>query len=203
MPLIKPFFPKVFEEGFLFKIDLFFLNRREKFSVHFLDIFFQKLATIDKNYFLMFILYGIIFYFLENKYDIFQFAFLVALSDQFVKHLVKNIFRRFRPYRYLTMRDKGDFHALAKFRGFALYGQKSMCSAHATNFLAQAFLVNHLVPKISIYYFIIFTLIGFGRWFIGAHWASDVIVGWIFGILLFFLHIKYIYPFILFLINFV
>lgn len=192
----KHYFPKFLQEGPLFNFDHYFLVLRKKMNYPLLDKFAQFIGLYDEKYILMLITYGTIFYFLENKYDIFQFAILVTLSDQMCKRLIKDRFKRRRPYKYVKNLE-GQDHVFSNFSGYTRRAKSSMCSSHAANFLAQAILVNQLAPILSPIIFPLYIIIGIARWYIGAHWVTDILVGWVMGILAYFIHENYLYPYIL------
>lgn len=198
--MFKPFFPKMFTSGPLFQFDLFFLKQRQKFDIPVLNKVFQWVSIVDEKYISMFIIYSSIYYFLDNKYDMFQFILLVTLSDQICKRLIKDRFKRHRPYRYLTENEGKNHVFWKKFHGYTKKARSSMCSSHAANFLAQGLLIAQLTPALSIYILPFFVFVGISRWFVGAHWVSDILVGWTIGILSVWIHVEYIYPFIITLI---
>lgn len=192
----KHYFPKILKEGKLFEFDLYFLRIRQNINRPNLNKFFQYIAIFDEKYIMMIIVYGSIFYLLENKYDIFQFIVLVTLSDQMAKRLIKDIFKRRRPYRYLTLNEDKN-HIFVGFKGYTKKAISSMCSSHAANFLAQAFLIHDLVPLLSPIIFPFYIIIGFARWFIGAHWVTDILVGWALGFIAYKIHSVYLYPYLI------
>lgn len=198
--MIKPLEPKLFSEGLLFKLDLFFLRKREAIQTKHLNNFAQWVSNLDMQFIPMGIIYGIVLYYLNSWIDLLQFILLVTLSDQICKQLIKNRFNRYRPCWQIRQENnplRADYGLFNEFSGYTKHARSSMCSSHAANFLAQALLINLLAPEVSIYIFPLFIIVGISRWYVGAHWVSDIIVGWGVGYLAFWLHTNYVYPFII------
>ena len=95
----------------------------------------------------------------------------LALTDQVVANLMKDVFERVRPCRELP-----DVHLLVNC-GAAF----SMPSAHAANSLGQALFWGYGKMKVFIWLLIVASLISLSRVFVGVHYPFDVLVGALVG----------------------
>ncbi len=103
--------------------------------------------------------------------------------------LIKNIFWRRRPYfdhetiKCLRPVDKGaDIYDIAA-QGFSFPSGHSTNAAAAYGSIARAF----KKPLFTVLGFVIPFLVGFSRIVVGCHYPTDVLFGWLLGVLIIFL----------------
>ena len=96
----------------------------------------------------------------------------VGLSD-FLGGQLKWAFERVRPCR--------AFDTIARIEGSGCGGLFSFPSNHAINTAAAAAFIQVLYPKSGWVTWPIVGLIGFSRVYVGAHYVSDVLGGWVIG----------------------
>lgn len=103
----------------------------------------------------------------------------IAISDQSVVHIFKNVFLRPRPCHEPSL--SGMIHLVNEHCG----GKYGFISSHASNSFALAtFLSLLLGKKIRYFTLMIFlwaSLLGYSRVYLGVHYPADVIVGAIWG----------------------
>jgi len=177
------------EEGFLFSID----KKLSEYQVRyinrvFLDSFFVWLATLDKKYFALGAIYGYLFWNDLNLVQIASLLIVLIFSDQLCRWCFKKPIHRLRPIKWYAHKvidlheSHPEYAVLEKFRPYvAWFSHASMCSSHTANFFAQGLLLNYFVPDYGFWILCLFISVGFGRMYIGAHWFSDVCVGWAVG----------------------
>jgi undecaprenyl-diphosphatase len=120
--------------------------------------------------------------------------FLVLVSDYLSVHAFKEVFQRYRPSHNLLLSEKLHFYKLPngeEYRG----GQYGFISSHASNFaVITTFFVLYLSDlKFKWLFFIPMILVGFSRIYLGVHYLSDIIVGFLFGGVLAFLFYKFVF----------
>jgi membrane-associated phospholipid phosphatase len=96
----------------------------------------------------------------------------VGLTD-FLGGQLKWVFERVRPCRALTEAVKIELSGCG--------GLFSFPSNHAANTAALAVFLQVLYPKSGWITWPIVTFVGFSRVFIGAHYVTDVLAGWMLG----------------------
>lgn len=114
---------------------------------------------------------------LRKKQEAFFFA-ITLISGEIIKELLKFIIQRPRPDASLALIQEGGY---------------SFPSGHAMMSVVFYGMVGYFIYKlcrkkwqkiiISITTLIIIFLIGFSRIYLGVHWTSDVIAGWLIGFL--------------------
>ena len=122
------------------------------------------------TYFILFIPFGVYFYYSNLKKE---FLFLIAtlLLTYMLNELIKHIVSRKRPIEFFVI-NMGSF---------------SYPSGHAMNFSAFYLTFKFLFSKkcksmfINVVIYIMIFLIAISRVILGVHWPTDVIVGFILG----------------------
>ena len=103
----------------------------------------------------------------------------ITLTDQLSVNAFKEVVKRYRPCHNLDLLDQ--IHLLKEHCG-GLYG---FVSSHAANYAGLAALFTGLLhfqfPKIYILFFLWAFIIGYSRIYIGVHYPTDAIGGWILG----------------------
>ena len=150
-------------------------------------------------------LFGLPFYFLfiyliykkysskETLYIVLMLAALVGLADFTAHELFKENFQRFRPSHHFDLKDHLHLHIHedgSLYRG----GKFGFISNHATNmstlcFAVFLFLKNHY-KRLWMYLLLFLLVISYSRIYLGVHFLTDVIVGWLIGFILAFIVFK-------------
>lgn len=128
---------------------------------------------LSKYGYLLFIPFFLIAYF-QNKKDFYLLIFILFtfIFTDFISNILKNIIMRPRPFIE---------HNIINMEGRGL--SYSMPSNHATNAFAVAFFLKDYVKK-NFFIFLLAILISLSRVFVGVHYPSDIVAGFLIGIVL-------------------
>lgn len=96
----------------------------------------------------------------------------VVVTDVFAAQIIKPYFERLRPSRSMI-----DSINLLVPRG----GKYSFVSNHAANTMSAAMVILYFYKKWGYWAIAISILVGYSRIYVGVHYPSDVLGGWIFG----------------------
>jgi membrane-associated phospholipid phosphatase len=183
------------EDSWLAKIDFYLSHQfRLRVQARLLDVIFTQFASIERNLLAsMLYILGAVYVALQSS-DSFllilcTLLFSVLLSDQTCKWFFKRPIRRQRPAEWFV--DERKWRATwrkvrlapevtaiyEKYTNFSRRSYSSMCSSHAANYFAQAILMQHFMPKYAGIFYSVAALVSIGRWYIGAHFMSDIFVG--------------------------
>jgi undecaprenyl-diphosphatase len=119
---------------------------------------------------------------------------LVVVSDYLSVHAFKEVFQRYRPSHNLMLIDKLHFYKLSNgqyYKG----GQYGFISSHAANFatITTFFILYMREVKLKWMFFIPMILVGFSRIYLGVHYLSDILVGYLYGVILAYFFFKLVF----------
>ncbi len=119
---------------------------------------------------------------------------LVVVSDYLSVHAFKEVFQRYRPSHNLLLIDKLHFYKLSNGQ-FYKGGQYGFISSHAANFAAITtfFILYMREVKVKWMFFIPMILVGFSRIYLGVHYLSDILVGYLYGGILAYIFFKLVF----------
>lgn len=202
---------QIFETGFVQKFDLFFTKIRMAIDTIIFDKLLRLFANIDRNWIIN-SLFLVGFIYLNWRFGewiwLLYFAILVFISDSLCSYLFKKNIKRYRPGAWffgeshpmkagfehrLGLKERARFD---KFKGYVRNSHASMCSSHAANYFSFALLAADLYMINSLLFFVPFLLVGVGRWYTGAHWLSDIIIGWAVGFIAYIIMTRIIMSFL-------
>jgi len=160
-------------------VKLFFLINHSK--LYFLDDFFY---LISQKYFWLPILF-ILFILIRRKIKKYVYIYLflallnVFFSDQ-ISNFIKKRVKRYRPTHNLVIKEK--VRTIREYKG-GLYG---FVSSHASNFASICvFLIKtKVLSNLNIVFVISVFLVSYSRVHLGVHFPSDIVGGWLLGIII-------------------
>lgn len=114
-------------------------------------------------------------------------GFAVGLGDFIAHELIKETVQRYRPSHHIQIANQLNYFLMSN-GTFYIGGKFGFVSNHATNMtivgvLVYLFLKKHY-PKSWIYLSILVLIISYSRIYLGVHYLSDIIGGWMLGIIL-------------------
>ena len=114
-------------------------------------------------------------------------GFAVGLGDFIAHELIKETVQRYRPSHHIQISNQLNYFLMSN-GTFYIGGKFGFVSNHATNMsnvgvLVYLFLKKHY-PKSWIYLSILVLIISYSRIYLGVHYLSDIIGGWMLGIIL-------------------
>lgn len=163
-------------ESFLYSIDVaVFRWINEGWSCPFLDSFFSYITDIRHYWVLIAVL---LVYWLwkggeKGRWLVLSLVVAVLVADQSSSHVIKGIEERVRPCNALD----GVFTPAGK------SGAYSFPSSHAANMGASMFLLAMAFPSLTWLFILIALLVGLSRIYLGLHYPSDVLGGYVWGLL--------------------
>ena len=162
-------------ESFLYSVDVAILRWvNEGWSCRFLDGFFSYITEL--HHFLIpiaLLLLGLLIWGgKKGRWVVLALAITITLTDQVSAHVFKGIFDRVRPCNALT-------GVLTPYEKPSSY---SFPSSHATNLGGSMTLLALAYPPWAWLCALVAFLVGLSRVYLGVHYPSDVMSGWILGI---------------------
>lgn len=138
--------------------------------------------------------YLIFIYFIYKNYAlkhtlaiVIMLVVVIGLGDFIAHELFKETIQRFRPSHNLNINNELHFHMYDD-GSFYTGGKYGFVSNHATNMSALCwgvFLVLKNSYTNSWFYLLLFVLvISYSRMYLGVHYLTDIVGGWIIGIIL-------------------
>jgi undecaprenyl-diphosphatase len=122
---------------------------------------------------------------------------LVFIADFVSVHAFKEVFQRYRPSHNLLLTDKLHFYQDSngqEYKG----GQFGFISSHASNFAAiTTFFILYIKEiKWKWGFYIPMIMVGISRIYLGVHYLSDIVVGFLFGGILAYFFFKFAFVYL-------
>ncbi len=162
--------------SFLYSMDVAaFRWINEGWSNRFFDSFFSFITRYENFYWVIIplIVYWLIWGKSKGRWLVLSLFIGVFLSDQVSSHVIKFIVERVRPCNVLD----GVLTPVGKSEAF------SFPSSHAANMGSSMFLLSMAFRPWTPLFVIIALLVGLSRVYLGLHYPSDVLGGYVFGLL--------------------
>jgi len=112
---------------------------------------------------------------------------VVAATDQLASSVIKPIVNRERPCNVVPQTHlylDGKWQVTDKFGLTTYKSSDSFPSSHAANIAGQAMYWAYFYPQLSPVLILAAVSVGFSRVYLGVHWPSDVLAGYLLGVVI-------------------